>query len=315
MTGELVTVVLPVYNGMPFLPEAVDSILAQTLKDFRLLVIDGGSTDGSLSYLESISDPRVALVHQQGHGLGATLNQGIDLCETEYLARMDADDVALPERLEKQLAFMEADREVVMVGTQVAFLCNGQIVPHAGNPLDHAGIVRVLMKGSAGVSHPSLMCRTYPMRRIGGYRIAGAGEDLDFCLRMCEMGRAANTSEVLHYYRLHGSSLAVTQWHETRRAYSYAIHCAKRRRLHQPEPDFKEFCVRWDRWALLHQLAGVISAWGCVHYRKGILNLAEGHTAKAMCSFIVAALVRPQTALRRGRHIMMGLLKYPKNVR
>jgi len=111
------TVLLPVYNGMPYLPEAVDSVLAQTFADFRLLVLDDGSTDGTAAYLGGIDDPRVDVVHQENRGLGATLNRGIGLCETEYLARMDADDVACPDRLKLQVDYMERHPAVAMLGT------------------------------------------------------------------------------------------------------------------------------------------------------------------------------------------------------
>jgi len=281
---------------MPFLPEAVKSILTQTLKDFRLLLIDDGSTDDSARFLETVRDSRIVVVHQENLGLGATLNRAINLCETKYFARMDADDIALPERLEKQLAFMETHQEVVILGTQLAFLCNGWIVPHATAPVDHTGIVRRLKRGTAGLGHSTLMCRTASIKRIGGYRIAGAGQDIDFCLRMCEAGRAANLSEVLLRYRLHTSSIAMTRWSEIRRAHSYAIHCTKRRRLHQPEPSFKEFCIKWDRWRLLHQLVDAISAWGHVHYRKGIMSKASGHKGTTLWHFLCAAIAQPRSA-------------------
>lgn len=295
----ILTVGLPVYNAMPFLPLAVESILEQTYKGFELLIINDGSNDGSAEYLATIKDKRVKVLHQENRGLGFTLNRIIEMCQTKYIARMDADDVALAERLEKQLAFMETHPEVVMLGTQLSFLCNGRVVPHAGAPLDHASIVRRLMKSAAGVAHPTLMCRTSSMKRIGGYRIRGAGEELDFCLRMCEVGRVANLPEILFHYRLHESSIVMTRWTEMRRAYSYAIHCAKRRRLHQAEPDFKDFCTKWARCSLFRRLAIVISAWGVIHYRKGLLNVAERQRLRAIYHFFMAALAMPQTALRR----------------
>src|SRR5262245_44814994 len=103
-----VTVLMSVYNGMPYLTEAVDSVVGQTLKDWILLIIDDGSTDGTAAYLDSLTDPRIQVVHQENRGLAGALNHGVDLCQTEYLARLDADDVALPTRFEKQLAFLEA---------------------------------------------------------------------------------------------------------------------------------------------------------------------------------------------------------------
>ena len=90
-----VTVGLNVYNAMPYLPEAVDSLLNQTLQDFQLIIVNDGSTDGSSDYLESLTDPRIQLIHQENGGCNVASNVVIKLCNTPYLARMDADDIAL----------------------------------------------------------------------------------------------------------------------------------------------------------------------------------------------------------------------------
>ncbi len=309
MAKELVTIVLPVYNGMPFLPEAIDSILAQTLKNFRLLIIDDGSTDDSASYLKTVRDSRVVVIHEENQGLGATLNRAIELCETKYIARMDSDDVALPERLEKQLAFMESHPEVVMLGTQLAFLYNGHVVQHGRMPLDHAGIVRRFLKGSSGMGHPTLMCQTNAVKQIGGYRILGPGQDTDFCLRMCELGSAANLAEVLFHYRFHESSIAMRRWAEIRLAYAYGIHCAKKRRQKQPEPNFKEFSNKWHRRALLHKPTDVISSWGKFHYRRYIMNKASGRRKTAIFHFLCAAIVKPKSAFQQSFARLVRLVR------
>jgi glycosyltransferase involved in cell wall biosynthesis len=96
-----VTILMAVYNGMPYLTEAIDSVLNQTLKDWELLIIDDGSKDDSAAYLDSLTDPRIRVVHQANRGLAGALNRGLELCETEFLGRLDADDVALPTRFEK----------------------------------------------------------------------------------------------------------------------------------------------------------------------------------------------------------------------
>lgn len=305
----ILTVGLPVYNAMPYLPLAVKSILGQTYKGFELLIINDGSNDGSVEYLATIKDKRVKVLHQENRGLGFTLNRIIEMCQTKYIVRMDADDISLPKRLEQQLAFMETHPEVVMLGTQLAFLCNGRIAHHAPTPLDHTSIVQRLMQSAAGVGHPTLMCLTSSVKRIGGYRIRGAGEELDFCLRMCGVGRAANLPEILLHYRLHESSIVMTRWAKMRRAYSYAIHCANRRQIHQPEPNFKEFCVRWDRWALLHRVSAAISGWGTVHYRKGIMNMAWHHRISALYHFLCAAIVQPKSVFQQSFATLLRLAR------
>src|SRR5271154_5570363 len=106
------TVMMPVYNAMPYLPAAVNSILGQSLQDFKFQIIDDGSTDGSREYLEGLRDTRIRLDSQHHSGLQSVLNRSLELVETCLYARMDADDVAHPERLAIQCAFMRGHPEV-----------------------------------------------------------------------------------------------------------------------------------------------------------------------------------------------------------
>jgi glycosyltransferase involved in cell wall biosynthesis len=114
-----VTVLVAAYNGMPYLRELVDSVLRQTFRDFQLLIVNDGSTDGTEQYLNSLSDDRIRLVHQENRGQGAARNVGLALCESEFVAITDGDDVVLPNRLERQLRFLGAQSSVGMVGSRL----------------------------------------------------------------------------------------------------------------------------------------------------------------------------------------------------
>lgn len=115
-----VSVVIPVYNKGPFLREAVDSILAQTFKDFELICVDDKSTDNSLEILRGVQDPRLRIIEQPVNGgPAAAANAGFDAARGEYIVRMDADDIAVPERIAVQVAFMDAHPELVLSGGQV----------------------------------------------------------------------------------------------------------------------------------------------------------------------------------------------------
>jgi len=114
---------MPVYNAGNFLAEAIESILAQTFRDFELLIINDGSTDNSLEIIKSYNDKRIRLVENEANiRLIATLNRGIELSRGEYIARFDADDVCLPQRLEKQVEFMDAHPEVGLCGSYLKTL-------------------------------------------------------------------------------------------------------------------------------------------------------------------------------------------------
>src|SRR5579859_2675921 len=124
MTSPLVSVAMPVYNAQRYLAQAVDSILAQSFKDFEFIIIDDGSTDSSTEILRKYeaADPRIRLFSRPNTGLTIALNEALGYARGRYLARMDSDDVSLPRRLEKQVAFMEDHPDHVAVGCRVVLI-------------------------------------------------------------------------------------------------------------------------------------------------------------------------------------------------
>jgi glycosyltransferase involved in cell wall biosynthesis len=108
-----ITVLVPVYNGEPYVGEAIGSILAQTLYEYELLIIDDGSTDRTTEIVRSFRDKRIRLVRNgENRGLIATLNHGVEIARGKYIARMDSDDISHPERLEKQFQFMKQHQDI-----------------------------------------------------------------------------------------------------------------------------------------------------------------------------------------------------------
>ena len=118
MAAPKISVLMSVFNGERYLIKAIDSILNQTFKDFEFIIIDDGSMDSSNAIIRSFDDPRVRLIENEKNiGLTKSLKKGIDLCRGEYIARMDGDDISLPERLKKQVEFMDHNRGVGISGT------------------------------------------------------------------------------------------------------------------------------------------------------------------------------------------------------
>lgn len=117
----LVTVLMPAYNAEPYINASVDSVLNQTYKDFELLIINDGSKDKTREILESYSDSRIKLVHQENMGLVKTLNKGIELASGKYIARFDADDICYPERLQKQMDFLTKNPDYILVGSEADY--------------------------------------------------------------------------------------------------------------------------------------------------------------------------------------------------
>jgi len=214
-----VSVIMPVHNGQLTLSEAVNSILAQTFGDFELIAIDDGSTDQSLSILKKFAaeDPRVRIISRPNTGIAGALNDAISQSSGEFLARMDADDISLPQRFEKQIAFMREHPEVVLLGSRVL------LVEPFGTPLyetnhetENEKIAAELLRGVGwAVVHPVAMMRATAVRAAGGYRADRVPiEDLDLFLRLSEIGSLANLPDVLLHYRQHLESTNHKRFHE-----------------------------------------------------------------------------------------------------
>ena len=117
MQSPLVSVLLPVYNGEPYLKAAIDSILAQTFTDFECIIIDDGSSDGSSALISSVDDPRIRFYQQPNRGLPATLKRGLSLARGVFIARQDQDDLSHSDRLRLQVAYLQSHPECVLLGT------------------------------------------------------------------------------------------------------------------------------------------------------------------------------------------------------
>jgi glycosyltransferase involved in cell wall biosynthesis len=197
-----VTVLMPVYNNAIYLHESVSSILNQTYADFELLIIDDGSTDDSLAVIESFQDPRIRLVASGvNEGLVAALNKGIALAQGEYIARMDSDDIALPDRLEKQVSLLDLRPEIGMCGTQLKVMHTDVWFSH---PLEPEPI-RCKLLFNCCLNHPTVMFRRALMLELGLWYDAFAlhAEDYELWVRMSRVTKLANIDEPLLLYRIH----------------------------------------------------------------------------------------------------------------
>ena len=201
----LVTVLLSTHNDLRFLPEAVDSILAQTLADFEFLVIDDGSTDGTREYLEALRDRRVRVVHHASNqGLTRSLNRGLSAAAGKFVARMDADDVAMPERLARQVEFLRAHPEVGVVGSSRVLVDErGQFVARAPAPEDDLSIRWKCLLGNP-FAHPTVMLRldVIDEERLRYDEAYQTAQDYELWTRLLPVTRGANLAEPLLRYRL-----------------------------------------------------------------------------------------------------------------
>jgi glycosyltransferase involved in cell wall biosynthesis len=197
-----------VRNGKAFIAEAVESVRDQTFQDFEIVVVNDHSTDGTVELLQRYDcDPRVRIMDSEGLGLSRALNTGLDSARGRFIARLDADDSAHPRRLEKQVAKMQQDPDLFLVGSQVR-RCDEQLKPLSESqlPLDHRPIVQALVRGHHGMAHTTIMFRNTGIR----YEERPA-EDYAFFLSAARNGRLANLPEALVDYRFHGRSIIATK--------------------------------------------------------------------------------------------------------
>jgi glycosyltransferase involved in cell wall biosynthesis len=206
-----ISVLLPVYNAQPYLDAAVGSILMQSFRDFELIAVDDGSTDGSLALLQQYArmDSRVRVITRPHSGIAGALNDGVAAAAGEFLARMDGDDISVPSRFEKQVAFLRQHADVVLVGSRVLLIDpDGQTLFETEQPLENPQIQHALLSDVGWVVvHSAAMMRTAAVRAAGGYRMELAPcEELDLLVRLSEAGHLANLPQILLLYRQYEES-------------------------------------------------------------------------------------------------------------
>ncbi len=205
-----VSVLMCVYNGEKFLPEALQSIFDQTYSDFELIIVDDASTDGSATLLDSYDDPRIVRIsNPKNLGLPGARNRGIEAAKGEYIAILDQDDVAFPNRLELQISFLDEHQEVGVVGGQIEAIDeNGDPISgyKADYPLSHSRIAWNLLFSSY-FNNSSTMFRRAVWEDAGKYDESWYVDDFDLWIRMVWITRFANLAALINRYRSHSTSM------------------------------------------------------------------------------------------------------------
>jgi glycosyltransferase involved in cell wall biosynthesis len=210
-----VTVLMPVYNGEKYLRQAIDSILSQTFSDFEFIIIDDGSTDKSLEIIISYQDSRICIMQNgTNQGLVSSLNKGLNLAKGKYIARMDCDDISLPERLAQQVNFLEQNTLVSVLGTAAQIIDSNNHLDTIINFPETNFLIQWNLCFSSPLVHPSIMMRNDICKRVNYYtsdviygREKYSGEDYDLWRRLSKITQLANLPNVLLHLRKHESNL------------------------------------------------------------------------------------------------------------
>lgn len=262
---------MPVYNGGSYLAAAVESILNQTWKDFEFIIVDDGSTDGSLEVLKKYAqqDDRIRVISRANTGIVGALNDGLAAARAKYIARMDGDDISLPTRLGRQVAYLEENPSCVAVGA------SAELIDEEGDPLcvvpawtDPRRLNDDLLRcGGSALIAASVVMRADAVRQVGGYRKEFEWtEHKDLFIRLAEIGQLANVPDVLYLYRQLRSSVCYTRQTDQRDNRQRLMADACRRRgiplesigaewqAGSPRPMSELACI--ERWCLVSLNAG-----------------------------------------------------------
>jgi glycosyltransferase involved in cell wall biosynthesis len=209
MASTFVSVLMPVYNASAYVKEAIESILTQSYKDFEFLIINDGSNDASEELILSFKDPRIRYVkNEKNLGLIHTLNKGIDLCKGDYILRMDADDISLPDRIKKQVEFMDQHPEVGVCGSDYIQFGKGREIFHQSHHAHELILGWTLFNSS--VVHPALIMRSSLLKTENPYFNTEYkhAEDYELWSRLIFRCKFADVPETLLKYRLHSSQVS-----------------------------------------------------------------------------------------------------------
>lgn len=210
MITPKVSVVMSVYNGEKYLREAIDSILEQAFRDLEFVIVDDGSTDSTWAILASYNDPRIVLLrNEENIGLTRSLNKGLAVARGEYIARMDADDTSLPERLEKQVAYLDAHPGVGLIGTWVEIIGErGERLSVLRRPVAPLFVKWSLLFDNCLI-HSTVMYRRALVEKLGGYDLLSFyAQDYELWSLMSFETQIAVLPEILVRWRSHSAGIS-----------------------------------------------------------------------------------------------------------
>jgi glycosyltransferase involved in cell wall biosynthesis len=301
-----VTVLMPVYNGERYVALAIESVLAQTHRDFEFLILDDGSTDGTPRILAEYAarDPRIRTYRHANVDQPATLNRGLALARHDWVAIIDHDDVCLPRRLERQLERVAREPEARVVGSwakeinaagvEIGSRCSGPATVEEFRALDAAG-------RRVPLTHPSVLLHRPTILALGGYDPAfGSSSDTELWTRVASVAPVVVVPEFLLLYRIHGQSMSFQRLFEQREMLRWILARDRARRRGEPIPAYAEFRAERPPWRPRRWRERQHDAFWFFRSHC-LLAAAEGKAPSAAALAVCAAAVSPQNAMRLAR--------------
>ena len=308
MTGTTprVSVVMPIYNGAEFLALSIDSVLAQTLPDFELILVDDGSTDGTAEIIRryAAADRRIVPIAKANSGISDTLNQGLAVARADWIARLDSDDLMLPERLARQLAFVEADPELIAAGSYYEIIdpagrSHGTRLPLPRTRDELAGFLAA--REPLSFLHPSMIYRRQAALDLGGYdKRTEPAEDVALFARMLATGAPILIQpEVLLRYRVHSNTISARTATKQFMTVAWTYHNFYAGKDGEPPLSYEAFIEHQRHRPWTERLALRTRLLSDGLYRRYAAALVGGHKAAAFTYLAAASALRPAKAIRR----------------
>lgn len=206
MNTPIISIIMSVYNGEKYLSQSIESILRQTFKDFEFIIVDDASTDSSYRIIQEYakSDERIIIIKNPSNlGLAQSLNIALSHARGNFIARMDADDIALENRLEAQLSYLKENPEIVLIGSSVYFVDSKNNIVSRTHVSSDPEILKKQLYYQNICAHPTWMFKREILKDLKGYRDLPVAQDYDFLLRLCFLkSDISNIDSPLLYYRL-----------------------------------------------------------------------------------------------------------------
>jgi len=309
-----VRIIMPAYNAGCFIEAAIKSVLAQTFEDWELFVVDDGSIDDTGAIVRAFTNDRIVYIRQKNAGPEVARQRGFRGCDAEFVARMDADDVMVPTRLEEQVGYLRSHPDVSVVGGQIEFMSEdgSKLAFRSCWPLEHDEIMHRIFKMKCGICNATTMCKREAQEHVHTTRHGGPGADIGFLVQMGVRGRLANLSSVVHYIRIHKDSIqsSADQFDRIRRA-RYSIACAKALSEKKPITSWESFVAMYSRRSFWERICEKRDILCLKAWRKAQWHYLNGPLIPQYPVFLALSmlLVSPEPVVRRLRYKWWKLLR------
>ncbi|MCH8032327.1 MAG: glycosyltransferase [Bacteroidetes bacterium] len=298
------SVILPIYNGMPYLKEAIKSLLNQTFQDFIIYAIDNGSTDKTRDFLLELNNDKIKYIWLEESNLVKALNIGLELATTPFVARMDADDISFPTRFEKQIEYLNENREIDLVGTFGYYIgVDNRRHFRISLPINHNDIILAMLKKRYAIIHASIMFRREIILPDNMYsKEYFPCEDFELFLRIGDRIKFANIPERLYSLRIRDESIMQGQLKKSLEIY-YTV---SKLYANNYTKDFKK-----DRDS--NPLIGFITKQDILSlmiYRKGLNYYLNKNLLVGMFYFFMSSLLNPFRLFNALKRRLLELTNY-----